>query len=229
MLAGRSVSKKKKVVVTSPRAETDSDGEDIPCGSFRDGVPVVPQQEVTHVAMSASKSIPSVLPPQPMEETSEGEEPPKRKRRRLIMGKGIATGDERASEPRQEPRPAFIADVIRSGRSVPQRRDATDANPAHILEGGSSAAIGGAGIDAKRAGPEAAPGDINRLTRDLAYVGMTAGRSNRRIMIPGGYNLIESSEQAAAHMTLLCADAEREMLKGVSERDLSRRVAGAAL
>lgn len=85
------------------------------------------------------------------------------------------------------------------------------------------------GDNAETESPGAALGDVDGLTRDPARVGMTAGRSNCRIMIPGGYNLLENSKQAAADMTLLCAAAEREMLKGVSDRDLSRRVAGATL
>lgn len=58
MLAGRSAPKKKKIAVTSPKEESDSDGHYIPCDSFSDGIPVVPRQEVMHVVVSASEETP---------------------------------------------------------------------------------------------------------------------------------------------------------------------------
>lgn len=62
-----------------------------------------------------------------------------------------------------------------------------------------------------------------------ARVEVTTGRSTRRIVIPSGYNLLENCEEVAADMTLLCAGAEGEALAEISDRGLSRRVAGASL
>lgn len=106
------------------------------------------------------------------------------------------------------------------------RGTATIISSSRAPEGGSSSAVGGADVEIERRGFEAALGEA---TGDSARVEMRAGRSTRRIVIPGGYNLLEDSKQAAADMTLLCAAAEHDTLKGVGNRDLSRRFAGAAL
>lgn len=143
VLTGRSAPTKKTTILTTTRSSTDSDGEDLVCDSIHGGVSVVPPQEVAPVAAATSEATPLIPPPQLVDETTEGEEPLERKRRRLITVKGITTEDERVSVPRQVSRLVFMADAIRSGRSAPQMRATADASPARVREGGSTVAVGG--------------------------------------------------------------------------------------
>lgn len=176
------------------------------------------------------RELTSLVPaPQPVDESPEGKELMERKRRRLETSKGLATEDEGSGVPQQVPRPVFMADAILSGRSAHQRSIAAGTSSVRAAEGGSMTNVNGVGRGVEESDSEIVQEDMDELVKGLTHVDMMTDGSDRRSVIPGAYNLLLNSEQAALDLTLLCAFPESETLRAVSVAELSRSVTGMAL
>lgn len=145
---------------------------------------------MTIVVRESTSSVPAL---QPADESLEGEESLEGKRRRLEMGKRVATKAEGSGASRQAPRPVFMADAILSGRLAHQR-SAAPGSSVRATEGGSTTNVDGAGRGVEESDSQIAREDVDELVKGLTHMKMKTDGSDYLIMILGDYNLLLNSE-----------------------------------
>ncbi|XP_070017948.1 uncharacterized protein [Nicotiana sylvestris] len=167
--------------------------------------------------------------PHPVDESSNGDEPLERKRRRLDLGKGVAIEANGSGASGMAPVSVFMVDAILSGRSPQMERVGPGAGSVRSAEGGVSSNVGGPHVKEDGSGSDVVSEDVDECLGRHTSVEVKTDGSDCHMVIPGSYNLLLNSEQVSSALAPLCAAPKSETLGTMSDTELSRRVAGMAL
>lgn len=170
------------------------DARDILCASVRESRPLLLQQGTTLVTIAMRDTASLVPVPHPIDESSNGEEPLERKRRRLELGKGVAIEADGSGATWTGPVPVFMAYTILSGRSARDERVGLGASLTHSAKGGALSNVGGPHVEAGGSGSDIALEDVNEFLGYHTHMKVKTDGSDRHIIILGGYNLLLNNE-----------------------------------
>ncbi|XP_019230347.1 PREDICTED: uncharacterized protein LOC109211278 [Nicotiana attenuata] len=175
-----------------------------------------------------------------LDESSNGEESPSRKRQRMDLGKAVVTGIEPRKTIAPGAAPAlvpnagavFMAVAIMVGRSSMAKGVHEGGEPVRTAKGGALSATGGDG--AVLVGDDGSGSDIDLkevwafLERKTRVEVRTEG-PNRHVIIPMGYELLANSERVVSSFAPLCAASENTALQTMSDAEQSLSISSMAL
>lgn len=101
------------------------------------------------------------------------------------------------------------------------------ADSVRSAEGGASSNVGGRCVEGS--GSDVDQKEVNEFVGRHTHVEVKAEGSDCHIVIPGDYNLLSNREQVASVLAPLYAAPENEVLRTMSDVELSQNVAGMAL
>lgn len=167
-----------------------------------------------------------------LDESSYGDESLLRNRRRVEIGKDVAvdTSISRVGASQMTHVPTFMVDAILAGRSPQTEGVYPGGGSVRSDEGGPSSNVGGGPrVERDGSSSDVDPKDVHDFVEHHTNVEVRMKDFDWHIIIPGDYNLLSSYEQVASALSLLCVAPKNEVLRTMSDVELSRSAAGMAL
>ncbi|XP_070025631.1 uncharacterized protein [Nicotiana sylvestris] len=175
-----------------------------------------------------------------VDESSNVDESPSRKRRRMELGKIIVAdieperliAPEATSVLAPDIGSVFMADALMERRPSMAEGEHDGGEPVRIAEGGASLAAGrdrAVPVGDDDSGSDIDPEEVRAFLERNTRVEVMIEGPTRHVIIPVGYDLLANSERVVPSFAPLCAASENTALQAMSDVELSQSISGMAL